>query len=287
MDTRKIAIACQGARRMLAWVDARVTTALPGLAEWAQQLTDNVQEFSSLDKATMSLSQYGAICIEFDYPQPHHLKRVQSLSTCSRKPILLFTSWHSEELAIWAFRIGVADYVITPLTVADLAQVLSNFTIDHGQLKYQYNMTRFPPPPIVGEPRHDKSTAPARDYVTRHYGRAIQEADMAAICSLHPDKFSRRFHLEHGTTFRSFLLQTRLEQAKFALKCSSMTIAEIAYTVGFGDPSQFGRHFKNRYGITPKNLRLASRSMHSQKLTINPQHESRPPSGPSIMIAED
>ena len=49
-----------------------------------------------------------------------------------------------------------------------------------------------------------------------------------------------------------FIRDIRLELSKELLKDPSLTISEIAYKVGFSNPSYFSRMFKEKYFITPK-----------------------------------
>lgn len=52
-----------------------------------------------------------------------------------------------------------------------------------------------------------------------------------------------------------FIRFIRLEKAKFLLEQSDLNISEIAYEVGFKDPSYFSRLFCERYGIAPSKIR--------------------------------
>jgi AraC-like DNA-binding protein len=69
-----------------------------------------------------------------------------------------------------------------------------------------------------------------------------------------------------GTTFSAFLLAQRLSRARRMLidpKHDSRAISTIAYEVGFGDLSYFNRSFKQRYGATPREVRLSSQNQAS------------------------
>ena len=52
-----------------------------------------------------------------------------------------------------------------------------------------------------------------------------------------------------------YIRSIRLEKAKFLLEQSDLNISEIAYDVGFKDPSYFSRLFCERYGISPSKVR--------------------------------
>ena len=61
-----------------------------------------------------------------------------------------------------------------------------------------------------------------------------------------------------GRSFREALTELRLEAARQAFAANGaprQTIADIAISVGFNDLSQFNRHFRNAYGMTPRAAR--------------------------------
>lgn len=58
-----------------------------------------------------------------------------------------------------------------------------------------------------------------------------------------------------GKPTASFIESVRLEKAKELLLNSEMSAKEIAYAVGFKDPSQFSKSFKKKFGQTPSETR--------------------------------
>jgi signal transduction histidine kinase/DNA-binding response OmpR family regulator len=49
-----------------------------------------------------------------------------------------------------------------------------------------------------------------------------------------------------------FILNTRLQKAKYLLQYEELSIGEIAYKVGFSSPAYFSTVFKSKFGVTPK-----------------------------------
>jgi len=54
-----------------------------------------------------------------------------------------------------------------------------------------------------------------------------------------------------GKSTAVFIRSVRLQKAKELIQTTDKTISEIAYEVGFNDPSWFGRAFKEEYGFPP------------------------------------
>jgi len=65
-----------------------------------------------------------------------------------------------------------------------------------------------------------------------------------------------------GTSFRDLLLQTRQDLAKAYLR-DGMTNLQVAYLIGFSEPSAFHRAFKRWYNINPGEYRKSIRDKRS------------------------
>ena len=62
------------------------------------------------------------LIFEYDFPDAESLKVLQQTkATFPSIPILMLTEYHSEDLAIWAFRSGIRDYLRTPVDAKELA----------------------------------------------------------------------------------------------------------------------------------------------------------------------
>lgn len=65
------------------------------------------------------------------------------------------------------------------------------------------------------------------------------------------DYLSKMFKQEFGVNFIDYLTQLRMKKAEKLLKEKSLTVADVAYLLGYNDPKYFCRIFKKKYGITP------------------------------------
>ncbi len=55
-----------------------------------------------------------------------------------------------------------------------------------------------------------------------------------------------------GCNVNDYILNTRLQKAKYLLQHEELTIGEVAYKVGFSSPAYFSTVFKSKFGLTPK-----------------------------------
>ena len=58
-------------------------------------------------------------------------------------------------------------------------------------------------------------------------------------------------------TANKLIMNTRLKKAGVLILKTEYRISEIAYEVGYQDPTLFGRHFKNQLGASPTAYREA------------------------------
>ena len=78
---------------------------------------------------------------------------------------------------------------------------------------------------------------------------------IASNISVSSQYLSTLFKQEVGQSLTEFIAKNRLEQAKYFLKESSLSISEIASEVGYADLNYFSKVFKKHYGVTPSTYR--------------------------------
>ena len=54
-----------------------------------------------------------------------------------------------------------------------------------------------------------------------------------------------------GYSVNEYIQQVRLNKARFLLKQDDLSVADIAYKVGFSSPTYFSTSFKGKYNQTP------------------------------------
>lgn len=79
--------------------------------------------------------------------------------------------------------------------------------------------------------------------------------NLAKQIGLNDFKLKRGFREVFGSTVLGYVQSLRLEQAQQLLIGTHLTIAEIAYQVGYESTSHFGYLFKRQFGMTPRDYR--------------------------------
>ena len=86
-------------------------------------------------------------------------------------------------------------------------------------------------------------------------GQRLTLATAGELAGLSPARLSRLFRAHVGVSFRDFCLNTRMERAGELLRESTMTIGEIARSLGYDEPHLFSRQVRAHWGISPSELR--------------------------------
>lgn len=208
----------------------------------------------------------GLICFEIDAPDLERLHLIrQTKLQYPALPIILITEYHSEELAIWALRMRIWEYLIKPVTpeqILEHIQIISRLSKTASRQNIQTGHIPLSPIPIEVRCFRFKTkgekgyrTYQAVSYIEKHYSERIREIDVAGVCGLQSVRFSLLFKKEQGITFQKYLIQCRIQKAVELLKNPSEKVTHAAGAVGFNDLSDFARIFKQYVGLTPSQYR--------------------------------
>ncbi|GAA6620082.1 helix-turn-helix domain-containing protein [Scytonema sp. NUACC26] len=94
-----------------------------------------------------------------------------------------------------------------------------------------------------------------KDYIEENLASELAIANLAALVPMSQFHFARAFKTLLGEPPHRYILQRRIERAKVLLKVTRFSSAEIAYQVGFSNPSHFTSQFRKLTGVTPKQFR--------------------------------
>lgn len=213
---------------------------------------------ASIDSEIARLRPNG-LCFDFDYPTKQSLSTLRETKTKHRSvPILMLTVQHSEPLAVWAFRSRVWDYMVKPLSRAEIERCLGSFA---QMLSYRETAPRRAAMPASAIPEENRASAAASqqplalahalEYVERNYRGKVWSAKAASLCNLTTFQFSRIFRETYGLTFQDYLIRFRIREAGRLLKNPNAQVSEVALLVGFNDPSYFTKVFRRYTGVSP------------------------------------
>lgn len=92
-------------------------------------------------------------------------------------------------------------------------------------------------------------------YIAKHLNEQIVIADLAKMCHLSADHFTRSFRAKFGITPNKYIQLKRIERAQFLLLTTRNPPKQIAQQVGMSNMSYFSRKFKSIVGTSPAKFR--------------------------------
>ncbi len=98
-------------------------------------------------------------------------------------------------------------------------------------------------------------------YIEKKCYDSISLSEVSSLVGMSESAFSHFFKKKTGKTFIDYLNNLRIAKACQLLAETSNTIAEICYSSGFNNLSNFIRMFKKRKGMTPNEYRVMMNQM--------------------------
>jgi AraC-like DNA-binding protein len=99
-----------------------------------------------------------------------------------------------------------------------------------------------------------------REIIARELQRGVPSLKIAARSMATSERTLRRRLEASGTSFRVLLDETRARLAREYVRDERLPLSEVAFMLGFSEPSAFHRAFKRWTGTTPSLFRAEARS---------------------------
>lgn len=172
------------------------------------------------------------------------------LQTC-HIPVILLTACSLDEQRIQGYDGGADSYISKPFNSQLLLSRIRNLIANHKQLQQFFGDNQS----MEKEPISDLD----KDFVTRFkslVGEKMREPelnveDLGRDMGMSRVQLYRKLKSLTNYSPNELLRQMRLKKAASLLASSEMTVAEIAYEVGFSSPSYFTKCYKEQFGESP------------------------------------
>ncbi|MBD0383529.1 helix-turn-helix domain-containing protein [Paenibacillus sedimenti] len=102
------------------------------------------------------------------------------------------------------------------------------------------------------EDRNMETIEAVKSYISSHLSEELSLDTVAGKVFISPKYLSKIFKEETGINYTDYVTKKRMERALELMAQSSMTIEQIANTVGYGTAAYFIKKFKEINGCTPK-----------------------------------
>jgi len=180
-------------------------------------------------------------------------RKIKTETLTAHIPVILLTAMGSEEKQLEGLKAGVNDYITKPFTFEILASRIRNLLAQQKLLQKRFQkQIEVNPAEVTVTSVDEKFLQQALEIVEKH----IDSPEFSV------EDFSRDMYMNRATLYRKILSLTgktpiefirsiRLKRAAQLLEKSGMTVAEVAWEVGFNNPKQFTKFFKEEFKVTP------------------------------------
>jgi two-component system response regulator YesN len=181
--------------------------------------------------------------------------------------VLIATAYGDEEVAVEAFRSGARDYLKKPFSISELSTKIDFYlALRHADKQRRKNILPGSETHVqLGMPHSNVTLSQyhkiqqAVRFINDNYRTDIRLDAVAKEAAMSPAHFSRIFRKVMGLSYQEYLNSRRITKAKNLLRTSAQSVTEIAFSLGFADPTGFGRIFKKLTGQTPSSYRSMPR----------------------------
>ncbi|HDQ45619.1 MAG TPA: hybrid sensor histidine kinase/response regulator [bacterium] len=171
----------------------------------------------------------------------------------SHIPFILLTSRTNEQSRINGFDLGADEYIEKPFDSHYLHTRITNLLKSRKQLRERYSHEVYLQPQNIVITSEDERFL---NHVIQSIDKHIEDSDFSVSDLGHEIGFSRvqlyrKIKALTDLTPNDLIKTLRLKRSAQLLEKSHLTVFEIAYRVGFKDPSYFCKCFRSHYGVSP------------------------------------
>lgn len=179
--------------------------------------------------------------------------RLKSDPRTSHIPVIILTAKDTVDNQLTGLETGADDYLTKPFHPILLQARVNNLLTLRDQLKTKYNrlVTLQPQAQELDHP-DAKFLNQLMDVLNRHlHEPEFNVTSLVGEIGMSRPVLFRKVKMLTGLSVIDLLRTTRLKKAELLLKQRKISVAEVAFAVGFSDPKYFSRAFRSQFGMTP------------------------------------
>ncbi len=180
-------------------------------------------------------------------------RRLKSDQRTSHIPLILLTARADMESKLEGLEFGADDYVTKPFDAKELSVRSKNLLLQRSRLREHFQReVDFHPSEITVNSMDEKFIEKAIKLIEQYMDdtdfnveKFSQEIGMSSR------NLSRKLHAITNYSTQDFIRTMRLKRAAQLLQKKSDPVTQIAYQVGFNNPSYFAQCFRRQFGLSP------------------------------------
>ncbi len=106
--------------------------------------------------------------------------------------------------------------------------------------------------PFLNDQETVRKIKHAKEYLLKNMEKPPGLKELAKQAGLNEYQLKVGFKEIYGNTVFGYLLDHKLDHARVLLDSAKFQVNEVAYQIGYANPSHFIAYFKKKFGVTPK-----------------------------------
>ncbi len=178
----------------------------------------------------------------------------------SHLPVIILTARSAVESRISATRYGADDYITKPFEAEHLMASIDNLVKRRRRIVEKYSagaqsgakVLDLSPTEIVVTDRDEEFIRTVMAWIEGNIENPELTIDqLASHMGMGRTTMYKKLKSLTGKSPVELIKDYRIEKARMLLCSGQFTVSEVAYKVGFSDPSYFSKCFKEQYGLSP------------------------------------
>ncbi|MCH9661139.1 MAG: response regulator [Bacteroidetes bacterium] len=185
-------------------------------------------------------------------------REVKKHMKSSHIPFIMLTGKDDKESRMKGWELGVDAYLSKPFDAAELLQLIKTL-IEKRKNQYQFYKE------LIEANLSEKQVEKVSD-LEFEFIKALQNfafssnsklkiEDLAQQLLMSRTQLHRKITQLTGMSITQYLNHIKMEKSKTLLAKTQLTVAEVAYQLGYDDPKYFSKIFKKEFGLPPSAFR--------------------------------
>jgi transcriptional regulator GlxA family with amidase domain len=171
----------------------------------------------------------------------------------SHIPVILLTARSSEEIQMEGYTTGANDYITKPFNFQILVSRINNLLVQQQNLKKSFQkQIEINPSEIKVDSEDEKLLRQTMEIVQKNLDNPdFSVEDLSKALLMSRAAMYKKITALTGITPSEFIRSVRLKSAAQLLEKTKMTVAQVAFEVGFNNTKYFVKYFKEEYNMLP------------------------------------
>ncbi len=196
-------------------------------------------------------------------PEMDGVELTQEIKTnvrTSHIPVIMLTALNSVEHRIEGLESGADAYIPKPFKMKLLSVRVAKLIASRDLMRKRFQTEKeITPEHVTLNSIDEEFLKQIMNHMEENMGNEQYWVDeLASDMNTSRSTFFRKLKKLTGQAPNDFMRMVRLKRAVQLLEQNELTIAQVSYRVGFGDPGYFGKCFKRMYGVAPSHYLVKS-----------------------------